>query len=64
MVVKPWIDETTREKFQILGSDYLPVLLRYIDEKQIPVELGGANLHWMSLSVLSMRSYHSLVVNV
>jgi hypothetical protein len=40
-VVKPWIDPVTREKMQIIGSDYLPTLLKYIDIDQIPAELGG-----------------------
>jgi hypothetical protein len=40
-VVKPWIDPVTREKMQIIGTDYLPTLLKYIDIEQIPAELGG-----------------------
>ncbi len=33
----------TREKFQILGSDYLDTLRKYVDDSQIPVELGGSH---------------------
>jgi hypothetical protein len=47
-LVKPWIDPITREKMQILGTDYLSVLLKYIDLDQIPMELGGQceEFHW------------------
>ena len=42
-IVRPWIDPVTREKFQILGSDYIDTLHKYIDDSQIPVELGGSH---------------------
>jgi hypothetical protein len=47
-LVKPWIDPITREKMQILGTDYLPTLLRHMDLDQIPKELGGCceEFHW------------------
>lgn len=48
-VVKPWIDPVTREKMQIIGTDYLPTLLKYIDIDQIPAELGG-NYHGVKWS--------------
>jgi len=32
-VVKAWLDEKTREKIQIKGSDYLPTVLKYVDEE-------------------------------
>lgn len=40
-ILKPWLDPVTREKFHVLGSDYLPTLLRYVDIDQIPNEYGG-----------------------
>lgn len=40
-MVKPWIDPVTREKMQILGTDFLQTLLQYIDLSQIPPEMGG-----------------------
>lgn len=47
-IVKPWIDPVTAEKFVLLGSDYLDTLKKYIDESQIPTELGGKreNFGW------------------
>lgn len=40
-MIKPWIDPVTVEKFQILGSDYLPKLREHIDNDFIPSEYGG-----------------------
>ena len=40
-MIKPWIDPVTVEKFQILGSNYLPTLREYIDDEYIPSEYGG-----------------------
>jgi hypothetical protein len=40
-MIKPWIDPVTAEKFVLIGSDYLSTLRKYIDDSQIPVELGG-----------------------
>eukprot|EP00939_MAST-03C_sp_MAST-3C-sp1_P001045 g1045.t1 len=40
-IVKKFFDERTREKIHILGTDYLPTMLKYIDKSQIPKELGG-----------------------
>lgn len=47
-MIKPWIDPVTVEKFQILGSNYLPTLLEYIDDEYIPSEFGGSyrNFPW------------------
>ena len=47
-MVKPWIDPVTRDKMQLLGTDFLPVLREYIDNSNIPVELGGTheNFKW------------------
>jgi hypothetical protein len=47
-IFRPLIDEVTRQKFFILGSDYLSVLRNHIDDSQIPSELGGTaeNFVW------------------
>jgi hypothetical protein len=47
-VIKHWIDPVTAEKFHILGSNYLDTLRDYIDDDQIPPELGGScpNFTW------------------
>lgn len=48
--MKPWIDPVTRDKMHLIGTDYLPVLRRYIDDSQIPADLGGSYApfawHW------------------
>jgi hypothetical protein len=41
-IVRPWIDPVTREKFQILGSDFMSTLSKYVDADQIPSLMGGA----------------------
>lgn len=41
-MIKPFIDPVTAEKFIILGSDYLGTLREYIDDSQIPEDLGGS----------------------
>lgn len=48
-MLRPWIDPITAEKIVILGSDFLPTLLKYIDISQIPSDLGGerANFAWV-----------------
>lgn len=40
-MIKPWLDPVTAAKIVIVGSDYLPTLLEYIDISQIPEEYGG-----------------------
>ena len=40
-VVKAWLDEKTREKIQIKGSDYLETVCKYVDKDQLPTWLGG-----------------------
>ena len=40
-MIKPWLDPVTKAKFHVLGSNFLPKLLEYIDEDQIPSSLGG-----------------------
>jgi hypothetical protein len=40
-LVSPFLDPVTLSKIKIIGSDYLPHLLEYIDQSQIPIEYGG-----------------------
>lgn len=40
-IVKLFMDAGTVNKLQILSSDYLPTLLKFIDEDNIPAYLGG-----------------------
>jgi len=40
-VAKGFLDERTRQKVQVLGSDYLSSLLEVIDEENLPLFLGG-----------------------
>ena len=42
-VVKSWVDEKTRTKVNIKGSDYMKFLKEHIDDDQIPEFLGGGN---------------------
>lgn len=41
--IKGWIDENTRSKIQILGTNYKAELLKHIEEDQLPDFLGGTN---------------------
>lgn len=46
-LVSNFIDPVTALKIQIIGADYLPKLLEYIDVSHIPVENGGTcELPW------------------
>ncbi|KAI8340691.1 CRAL-TRIO domain-containing protein [Chlamydoabsidia padenii] len=40
-IVKPWLNEKTLDKVQILGKDYPTELLKYIDREALPSFLGG-----------------------
>ena len=40
-VVKPWLDEVTVAKIDILGAGYKDILLKQIPEENLPKELGG-----------------------
>ena len=42
-LIKGMIDEKTRNKIVILGSDYKQQLLEFVDEDQLPDFLGGTN---------------------
>ena len=39
--VKPWLDEVTVSKIQILSSDYKGELLKQIPAENLPKEFGG-----------------------
>mmetsp|Transcript_18478 Transcript_18478/g.34515 ORF Transcript_18478/g.34515 Transcript_18478/m.34515 type:complete len:293 (-) Transcript_18478:334-1212(-) len=41
-MLKPFIDPVTASKIIIVGSDYMDTLREYIDDSQIPEELGGS----------------------
>ena len=40
-ILKNFLDEKTRAKIQILGTNFLPTLLEVIDADNIPKFLGG-----------------------
>ena len=40
-VIKPWLDEVTVSKIDILGSDYKETLLKQILPENLPEEFGG-----------------------
>jgi len=40
-VAKGFLDERTRKKIQVKGSDYLPTLLEFVEEDKLPTFLGG-----------------------
>ena len=41
-LISPFMDEVTKSKVRILGSDFLPSLLEEIAEDHIPVDYGGS----------------------
>lgn len=40
-MIKPWLDEKTRNKIVIIGSGYKSKLLEFIDEENLPEFLDG-----------------------
>lgn len=40
-VIKPWLDEVTVKKIDILGSGYKEALLKQISKENLPKEFGG-----------------------
>ena len=40
-IIKGFLDERTRSKVRIMGSNYRPVLLEHIDAENLPEFLGG-----------------------
>jgi hypothetical protein len=47
-IIKPWMNPLDVKKIVILGEqkEFLPVLLKYIAEEEIPVEYGGKNVEF------------------
>ena len=41
--IKGFLDERLKNKITLLGKNYMPTLLEYIDLDQIPEYLGGTN---------------------
>jgi len=39
--IKPWLSKETLAKVDVLGSDYKDVLLKLVDEENLPRILGG-----------------------
>lgn len=42
-VIKPWLDEKTKNKITIIGGNYKKKLLEFIDEENIPDFLEGSS---------------------
>ena len=42
-VAKNFLDERTRNKIKVLGGSYLPTLLEFVEEENLPDFLGGKN---------------------
>jgi hypothetical protein len=40
-IINRWLDPHIKAKVQILGADYLPTILEFIDIEQVPAQLGG-----------------------
>lgn len=40
-MVKKVIDEGTKAKFRLMGSDYKEEMLKFIDPDNLPIEYGG-----------------------
>ena len=40
-VAKGFLDEKTRNKIKVLGGSYLPTLLEFVEEENLPQFLGG-----------------------
>ena len=40
-IIRPWLDERTTKKINMIGEDYLESLREIIDDSQIPIEYGG-----------------------
>lgn len=41
-IIKPWLDEVTVKKINILGSSYQDELIRQIGKENLPKEFGGS----------------------
>ncbi len=42
-LARPFLNAKTAAKFHILGSNFAPTLLEYIDPSELPVEYGGTS---------------------
>ena len=40
-IIKGFLDERTRSKVRVMGSNFRPVLLEHIDAENLPTFLGG-----------------------
>lgn len=40
-IVKGFLDEKTRKKIKIIGSNFLPTLREFVEDENIPTFLGG-----------------------
>lgn len=40
-IIKPWLDEKTRNKIEIVGSGFKEKLNQFIDDADLPDFLGG-----------------------
>jgi len=49
-IIRPWLDEKTTKKIDMVGEDFLDTLREVIDDTQIPTEYGGsfAEFTWTS----------------
>ena len=41
-IIRPWLDEVTVAKIEILGGSYKDVLLQQIPTENLPKEFGGS----------------------
>jgi hypothetical protein len=62
-VIKRWLDPDTVTKFHVLGRDFAPTLLQYIDASQLPVALGGTNPLDLSLGLQSREEGERLAAS-
>jgi len=49
-IVKPWLDEKTVAKIQIIGSGYKSELLKMIDEQNLPTFFGGKSTEELGMN--------------
>lgn len=47
-IIKPWLDQRTKDKIKILGTSYQKELLKDIDPENLPDFLGGTSTHDIS----------------
>lgn len=59
-MIRSWLDPKTAEKFHVLGRDFKPKLLEYIDASQLPREYGGTNDFELLRSTHTEEDYRRL----